>query len=251
MFASRYVRPGYPLHGSVDWGAARIQHLLEANEERDRRIAREDEPRRTTQQRSTRRLGDGHQIGTQAWGAQEILRLLEQKNRNIWHGRSSSQPDVSSLSQRRLADNQAPTFMHVEGTDWTAGGAAVGGALGGITGGIIGGIGGGAVCTPVAPGVGTLACGVGGAAEGAIIGSGIGAGLGAVVGSGIGTLTSNDEDELEEFCRQLYAGDTEVCNMIAKKRGKHKAAMCHASAAARYANCLRGLPLPPLVTWNN
>jgi hypothetical protein len=102
--------------------------------------------------------------------------------------------------------------------------------------------------------VGTLACGAGGAAEGVAIGGSLGAAAGAAIGSGIDALTSKeeeDEDEREAFCRDRYAAEIEVCQAIARSRGRRKAALCYESAAARYGACLRGLPVPPLITWNN
>ena len=50
---------------------------------------------------------------------------------------------------------------------------------------------------------------------------------------------------------QYYEVDIPVCRAIAKRRGKDAARRCYASAAERYAACLRGDPVPPLDTYNN
>jgi hypothetical protein len=55
----------------------------------------------------------------------------------------------------------------------------------------------------------------------------------------------------EDPCEQLLKIDTKTCNGITRRRGAAAGAACHASAADRYAACLRGQPLPPVNTWNN
>jgi RHS repeat-associated protein len=81
-------------------------------------------------------------------------------------------------------------------------GAAIGGTIGGVLGGLIGGLGGGAACTVVAPGVGTIACGGGGAMQGALEG----ATIGAIIGSKIEDMCKDDDDDrckkVKERCIQ-------------------------------------------------
>lgn len=196
--------------------------------------------------------------GSTAWAAAQIERLLEEEERRRRTGRADAQrysePRNTAVTSGPLTSRYRddPAFVLVDGTDWTLGGAALGGTVGAFSGGLLGAVGGGAACTPVAPGVGTLACGIGGAVEGATIGGGLGTAAGAAIGAGIDALTSDEEDEEREaFCDDRYAEETKMCNAIARKRGKRKAALCHASAAARYAACRQGLPLPPLITWNH
>lgn len=59
----------------------------------------------------------------------------------------------------------------------------------------------------------------------------------------------------EADCDHLYFNvDIPVCDSIARRRGKHAAARCYASATQRYAACRSGVPidqLPPLDVWNN
>lgn len=133
----------------------------------------------------------------------------------------------------------------------TVGGGTIGGGIGYWGGGAAGAIGGGAACTFVAPGVGTAACGTGGA----VGGSALGGAAGSAVGSGLGYLTGMalcpDEKEDKEKCEKLLRVDTDTCNAITRRRGGRRGAVCHASASDRYAACLRGDPLPPLNTWNN
>lgn len=211
MNSATYGGPGSPIPGSTHWAAVRIERLLEEEERRHRR----------------------------AWADVE-------RNSKPWNATLSDSPLTSPYGSD-------PEFVLVDGTDWTLRGAALGGVVGAFGGGLLGAIGGGAACTPVAPGVGTLACGVGGAVEGAAIGGGLGTAAGTAIGSGVDALTSDEEEdeEREAFCRDRYAEETNMCNAIARRRGKRRAALCHASAAARYAACRRGLPSPPLITWNN
>lgn len=131
----------------------------------------------------------------------------------------------------------------IDRTGEAAEGAAIGGSIGAVLGGVIGGLGGGAACTVVAPGVGTVGCGAGGATQGAIEG----ATIGAMIGSKIQDMCKDDDDE----CEELLKTDTATCNGIARIRGAAAGARCHASASQRYAACYRGQPLPPLDTWNN
>lgn len=60
-----------------------------------------------------------------------------------------------------------------------------------------------------------------------------------------------DNDRVNRCDKQYYEVDTPTCNAIGRMRGAEAGRRCHASAAQRYANCLAGLPLPPLDTWNN
>lgn len=60
------------------------------------------------------------------------------------------------------------------------------------------------------------------------------------------------DESTEEACdKQYYEVDIPTCRAISKSRGKAAGARCYADAADRYAECLKGSPLPPLDTWNN
>jgi RHS repeat-associated protein len=89
------------------------------------------------------------------------------------------------------------------------------------------------------------------------IGAGINYGIEAAFGASLGVLiynacNSDDTDDREERCDKLYYEiDIPVCRAIAKKRGKAAAARCYATAAQRYAACLKGGTLPELDTRNN
>lgn len=67
--------------------------------------------------------------------------------------------------------------------------------------------------------------------------------------------SENDEDGDREDCDYIYYNvDIPTCNAIEKRRGKRAGARCRATAAERYAACLKGVPKdqwPPLDTWNN
>lgn len=52
----------------------------------------------------------------------------------------------------------------------------------------------------------------------------------------------------EQECDEQYAADHAICGTLSTKRDK---AICRASAAERYANCLRGKPMPPLTLPEN
>jgi RHS repeat-associated protein len=112
--------------------------------------------------------------------------------------------------------------------------------------------------TGVATGVGSRAISVLGP-----IGAVAGAGLG---GYEIGTLiypiiepglsraidlVCKDGDREKQCNYQYYQVDIPTCRNISKKRGKPAGERCYASAAQRYAACLRGETMPPLDTWNN
>jgi RHS repeat-associated protein len=145
-------------------------------------------------------------------------------------------------------------------------GPPVGAALGGATFGIAG--------TFAEPGGGTVLGGGGGAAAGAAAGATAGPWVGGVIGAGIGgylgyKYCSGDDacertdtrpwspnppqdDDRDKRCnRQLYEVDYPTCDGVGRVRGPAAYAKCIASAHQRYAACLRGLPLPPLDTWNN
>lgn len=249
MIARNYTTPGAPLPGSVDWGAARIERLLEEEELRLRKAL-------AGHAMYSARFRSAPTSTPSAFPPAPDARHMQVDGREeaLWPSRVSKCPNCSGANEEPKREANTDPQMHlVDGIDWTTGGAAVGGTLGAIGGGLLGGVGGGTACTLVAPGVGTVACGAGGAIEGAVVGGSLGAGLGATVGSGIDALTSgtaDEEEDLEEFCGRVYAGDVDVCNMLARRRGKRKAAACFAAASTRYANCLRGDPLPPLAGWN-
>jgi hypothetical protein len=67
------------------------------------------------------------------------------------------------------------------------------------------------------------------------------------------TLAKDEcEEEREKRCDNIYYNiDIPTCRAIARKRGNAAAQRCYASAAERYAACLRGQQMPPLDTWNN
>jgi RHS repeat-associated protein len=125
---------------------------------------------------------------------------------------------------------------------WTAIGAA-GGAIGGA---VLGGAGGAVVCTPFAPGVGTIGCGVGGAGGGAVVGGITGGLLGALYGA----LRCPDEsckDKKYELCEAARAVDEGVCRYFAARKDWRRYRACNSQAAVRYSECLRfGRPLSPL-----
>lgn len=103
----------------------------------------------------------------------------------------------------------------------TVSGSVIGGGIGYAGGGIAGGVGGGAGCTLFAPGVGTVACGAGGAAAG----SSAGGLAGSIVGSSLGYLTGlaicpSDEDNTDE-CYRRYDGEAMACD-IWRGRGPSK-----------------------------
>ena len=83
-------------------------------------------------------------------------------------------------------------------------------------------------------------------------------GIAVAIGVGVATINkcndngdSDCDDDGDDHCEERYRQDTQTCNAITKIRGPSAGARCHASAAARYAACLRNQPLPPLDTWNN
>ena len=60
------------------------------------------------------------------------------------------------------------------------------------------------------------------------------------------------DNEREKRCdKQYYEVDIPTCRGISRNRGKAAGKRCYASAAQRYAACLRGDPLPELDTRNN
>ncbi|GAB3785815.1 RHS repeat-associated core domain-containing protein [Dyella agri] len=77
---------------------------------------------------------------------------------------------------------------------WATAGAACGAAVGGVLGGVGGAVGAGGACTLVAPGVGTVGCGVAGGAEGASAGTAAGAGLGGAIGAWAGSKACDGQD---------------------------------------------------------
>ncbi|BFI96583.1 MAG: hypothetical protein RSP_20930 [Rhodanobacter sp.] len=77
---------------------------------------------------------------------------------------------------------------------WAAAGATCGGVLGGVLGGAGGAVGGGAACTLVAPGVGTVGCGVAGGESGGAAGAAGGAVAGGAVGNWLGGKMCNKAD---------------------------------------------------------
>ena len=71
--------------------------------------------------------------------------------------------------------------------------------------------------------------------------------------TGLTAETCPTEDR-EKQCDYLhYEVDIPVCNGISRKRGADAARRCFASAAQRYASCLRGEKIPALDTtvWRN
>ncbi len=82
---------------------------------------------------------------------------------------------VSNTDPLGLAPNNACVAAY------TVGGAACGSAVGYGAGGIVGSVGGGAACTMVAPGVGTIGCGVAGASGGSTVGGALGGTIGCAI----------------------------------------------------------------------
>jgi RHS repeat-associated protein len=102
------------------------------------------------------------------------------------------------------------------------------------------------------PGVGWISCAVAGTvATGATLLCIISGACDQIGQAILQCFDGTDEDEKEARCEELNRIDTDTCNGITRARGKAAGAACHASASERYAACLRGLPLPPLNTWNN
>jgi len=60
-----------------------------------------------------------------------------------------------------------------------------------------------------------------------------------------------DNDREKRCDHQYYKVDIPTCRGVARNRGQAAGERCYASAAQRYAACLRGQPLPPLDTYNN
>jgi RHS repeat-associated protein len=108
-------------------------------------------------------------------------------------------------------------------TKWVLGSAAVGAGVGGLTGGAVGGAVAGGSCTLVAPGVGTVGCGVAGAAGGAAVGSAAGGAAGGSVGYLLGSLfcpdtcepDGDEKKKTHEHCLMLYVLCTDT-------PGRHK-----------------------------
>jgi RHS repeat-associated protein len=106
---------------------------------------------------------------------------------------------------------------------------------------------------------GNIGTGVGGALGGPV-GALVGRVLGTGVGAGAGYLACkilNATHQVDEAgCKEQLDRDTATCRAVAtqERRGQRSrgaAARCYESAHQRYANCLTGLPLGPLDTWNN
>ena len=62
---------------------------------------------------------------------------------------------------------------------------------------------------------------------------------------------STDEGDEDDHCDKRYAEETAVCRAIKNRRSSKAAARCYASAAQRYAACLRGEHVPVFDVWNN
>jgi hypothetical protein len=122
---------------------------------------------------------------------------------------------------------------------WTIGGAACGGSIGYGAGGIVGGVGGGAVCTMVAPGVGTVGCGVAGASGGSTAGGAFGGAVGGYIGNKLGNMvcSTDDKEARRQYCAQLYEAIIAECKA---ERNAHKRQACFAAAAITEARCLQG-----------
>jgi hypothetical protein len=83
MLAANYTSPGHPRRGSAEWAATRIQQLLEQDEQRRRRMAWADSarhPARQPKQAIGHARANNHPMGSDGWGAQEMLRLIEEKS---------------------------------------------------------------------------------------------------------------------------------------------------------------------------
>jgi hypothetical protein len=64
-------------------------------------------------------------------------------------------------------------------------------------------------------------------------------GEGAAIGGNTRVAGQRITRAQEEFCERQYQRDTFHCNMVGSEP-------CHGQATLRYANCLNGLPIPPL-----
>ncbi len=124
---------------------------------------------------------------------------------------------------------------------WTVGGAACGGAIGYGTGGVVGGVGGGAACTLVAPGVGTVGCGVAGASGGSTAGGVLGGAVGGYIGNKLGNMvcSADDKEDNAKKCEQKRQLEEGLCEAIALQWGRRGVAVCKSSAFQRYSECLR------------
>jgi RHS repeat-associated protein len=99
-------------------------------------------------------------------------------------------------------------------THWVAAGTAVGAGIGAVAGGTAGAVGGGALCTPVAPGFGTLGCGAAGAAGGSTAGAAQGGFFGATAGAIVGTLVCTCDLSLPRIFRRDKPTDEIDCRKI-------------------------------------
>ena len=59
----------------------------------------------------------------------------------------------------------------------------------------------------------------------------------------------NQDHNIDNVCDKIYAADTATCNTTSNIIGRQAGAICHASAAERYAACLHGKQMPPLTTF--
>ena len=67
----------------------------------------------------------------------------------------------------------------------------------------------------------------------------------------LGLVGQQCDDDREKQCdKQYYDVDIPTCRAIAKRRGKEAGQRCYATAAKRYAACLRGEPIPDLDTYD-
>jgi hypothetical protein len=134
-------------------------------------------------------------------------------------------------------------------TRWMAAGAAVGAGVGAAIGSTAGAAVGGTVCTPAAPGVGTVGCGAAGGGAGGFAGGLQGALYGAAAGAIVGILACTcdppipDRARTREECYRLYLEETALCGQLYTYDYDYD--RCMANAWRNYIRCLNGLPPRP------
>jgi hypothetical protein len=87
-----------------------------------------------------------------------------------------------------------------------------------------------------------------------VAGIGIGTAIYPSIAEPLGDIIDRvcKDNPREDRCNdQYYNVDIPTCRGVSRARGKAAGARCYASAAQRYAACLRGHPMPPLDVWNN
>jgi hypothetical protein len=126
--------------------------------------------------------------------AKKIAPAPNYKGTPGWDGGSQNTPNpnpeipATSQSPSDIANGQQSGNL-VVGAGIGAGiGVGVGASVGAFVGGVIGTVGAGGSCTFVAPGVGTLGCGIAGGLAGATSGAQVGAVVGGAIGGIVGGI---------------------------------------------------------------